>query len=314
MKSENPLLPFLNEKGVLILDGGLATELEARGHDLSDELWSARLLIDDPEAIKQVHLDYLKSGADCIISASYQGTISGFMKRGLTAQEAEQLLLSSIQLAVDARDSYWEKPGNRGGRLRPLVAASIGPYGAALANGSEYRGNYGLDEDELLHFHWRRWQILGESEADILACETIPSFPECRALARLLTETPVRYAWFSFSCRDGEHIHDGTPMAKCASWLDRFDQVAAVGINCTSPQYIPSLIKEVAQVTDKPIVVYPNSGEQYDVEQKRWLGIADSTDFAKASEDWCAEGAKLIGGCCRTGPEHIRRIRAALIR
>lgn len=312
MSDQNPLTPFLQQNGFLVLDGGLATELETRGYDLSDDLWSARLLIDEPAAIKQIHTDYLVAGADCIITASYQGTLRGFMKRGLSEEEAIGLLKLSIQLALDARDEFWDDLNNRWHRQKPIVAVSIGPYGAAMADGSEYTGDYDLDKEGLVEFHRRRLHILSNTDADILACETIPSFLEALALAQLLAEIPGRFAWFSFSCSDGHHISDGTPIGNCAGLLDDIAQVAAVGINCTSPRFIPSLVQEVRKVTSKPIVVYPNSGEEYDPNQKRWLGISDSDDFANASKSWCAAGASLVGGCCRTGPEHIRQIRQSL--
>ena len=305
--------PFWENAGLLILDGGLATELENRGHVLDDVLWSARLLVDDPAAIGQVHQDYLTAGADCLITASYQGTIPGFMQRGFGEEQAEGLLNLAVQLALDARDEFWSKHDNRPGRKRPLVAASIGPYGAALADGSEYTGNYDLDKDGLYLFHKRRFQILAETKADILACETIPSFSETRALISLLQQTPDRFAWFSFSCRDEKSISDGTPLATCAEMLDQIDRVVAVGINCTAPHLIPSLIGEIKRVTDKPIIVYPNSGEEYDGTSKRWLGASDSGEFAQASLEWCAAGASMIGGCCRTGPDHIRQMRTQLL-
>ncbi|MCI0395561.1 MAG: homocysteine S-methyltransferase [Chloroflexi bacterium] len=306
--NNNPITPFLERQGALILDGGLATELEARGYNLGDELWSARLLQDAPEAIRQVHADYLAAGADCVISASYQATIGGFVRRGLSEAEAIALLRLSVQLALEARDDFWAAPANRPGRLRPLVAASVGPYGAALADGSEYTGAYDLDEAGLLAFHRRRWHILAETPADLLACETIPSYPESRALARLLAETPGRYAWFSFSCRDGQRISDGTPLVECIRPLNELPQVAAVGVNCTAPRFIPSLIARARQATDKPIVVYPNSGETYDAKNNRWLGESVPAEFGTYSREWRKEGAALIGGCCRTGPEHIRQI------
>lgn len=305
---ENRVQSFLDQSEVMILDGGLATELEARGFDLNDELWSARLLLEMPEAIRQVHIDYLKAGADCLISASYQATIPGFTKRGLSESEADALLRRSVALALEARDLFWADPINRHGRLRPLVAASIGPYGAYLADGSEYNGRYDLDEAALVDFHRPRWHILADSGADLLACETIPSYVEVRALAHLLSETAAVYAWFSFSCRDGRHIHDGTPLVDCVALLRDVERVAAVGVNCTPPQYIPSLIAEIGRETDKPIVVYPNSGEQYDAGNNRWSGTAVATDFAAASLTWRAAGASLIGGCCRTGPQHIQQI------
>jgi homocysteine S-methyltransferase len=305
----NPLLPFLTNNGTLVLDGGLATELERYGFDLGDELWSARLLKDAPEAIRRVHLDYLAAGADCIISASYQATIAGFMGRGMSEGEAIDLINLSVQIAGEARDGFWAEDGNRLGRIRPIVAASVGPYGATLADGSEYTGNYDLDTAGLYEFHRHRWQILARSSADILACETIPSYPESKALARLLAETPERAAWFSFSCQDGQHIADGTPLVDCVRSLNALHQVAAVGINCTAPRHIPGLLAAIREATDKPIVVYPNSGERYDADNKRWLGESIPSEFGTYSREWRKMGATLIGGCCRTGPAHIRQIR-----
>jgi homocysteine S-methyltransferase len=305
---DNPVTPFLDHQDALILDGGLATELEARGCDLGDDLWSARLLLENPDIIRQVHLAYFAAGADCAISASYQATVPGFVARGLSEAEAVQLLRLSVQLAVEARDLFWSEEENRAGRLRPLAAASIGPYGAYLADGSEYSGDYELNEQELLDWHRQRWHILAESGADLLACETIPSYLEAKAFRRLLAETPEAMAWFSFSCCDGQHVNDGTLLAQCASLVKEVEQVVAVGINCTPPRFVPSLISEIRRVTDKPIVAYPNSGERYDAKNKRWLGMTDAAEFGTFSREWRKEGAALIGGCCRTRPSHIRQI------
>ena len=309
----NPIVPFLDQYGVLIVDGGLATELEARGYDLNDELWSARLLLDDPEAIRQVHHDYLEAGADCIISATYQATIAGFMRRGLAMDQARALLTEAINLAVAVRDEFWSDPENRVQRLKPIVAASIGPYGAALADGSEYRGEYDLNGPGLYDFHRQRWDIIIDTSADILACETIPSFPEAKALSSLIVETPNTSTWVSFSCRDGKSISDGTPLADCISLFQDIKNVVAVGINCTAPRYIPMLIEEASKVTNKPIIVYPNSGESYSGELRRWSGESDPVDFALASLSWYHAGAQLIGGCCRTTPDHIKQIREQLL-
>ena len=214
--TENPLLPFVRLHGRIVLDGGLATALEARGHDLNDDLWSAKVLMEDPDAIRQVHLDFLRAGADCITTATYQATFAGFSASGVSDEDAVKLLVRSIDLAVETRDSFWANPENRYGRLRPLVAASIGPYGAFLADGSEYTGNYGIDAAELHAFHERRWHILAESRADLLACETIPSRLEAEVLLRLLRDTPHRWAWMSFSCRDGGHVSDGSRLEHVA--------------------------------------------------------------------------------------------------
>ncbi|MCB9420552.1 MAG: homocysteine S-methyltransferase [Ardenticatenaceae bacterium] len=304
----NPIQPFLDFQDALILDGGLATELEARGCDLRDELWSARLLLENPTLIQEVHLDYYRAGADCGISASYQATIPALMARGLSEAEAIALIRLSVRLVMQARDQFWAEPSNRQNRLRPIVAASVGPYGAALADGSEYTGDYDLDEAGLVEWHRQRWHILANSGADILACETLPSHNEMRALAQLMGETPEMPAWVSFSCRDERNINDGTPIADCAAFLDGVTQVVAVGINCTPPSLIPSLIREVRSVTQKPIVVYPNSGETYDAVQKVWLGQSVPSEFGTFSREWRKEGAALIGGCCRTRPAHIRQI------
>jgi len=182
------LKPLLDRFEVILLDGGLATELEARGFDLDDDLWSARLLLEKPEAIRRVHLDYLQAGADCVVTSSYQATIEGFEKKGIGKRKAVDVLRRSVQLAQSARDEFWGNPANRSGRVRPLVAASVGPYGAYLADGSEYTGDYDLDEDGLVKFHRERWDVLATSGADLLACETIPSLPEALALGRLLRE------------------------------------------------------------------------------------------------------------------------------
>lgn len=263
-----------------LLDGGLATELEARGHDLSDALWSARLLRDDPEAIRAVHDAYVDAGADCVITASYQATVETL---GVAA------LRRSVELASSAS----------------MVAASVGPYGATLADGSEYTGAYG--DVDLHAFHAERFAILDDSGADVLACETLPRLDEALVLARMLDRTP---AWFSFTCRDGKLIADGTPLRDCVAALDAFDGVHAIGVNCTAPRFVEPLIAEVRAATAKRIVVYPNSGERY--EDRRWTGTRDPHDFAEAAKRWRDAGASIIGGCCRTGPDHIRALASQL--
>ena len=310
--------PILVRQGTVILDGGLATELERRGYDLADPLWSARLLLEEPEAIAQVHRDYLWAGADVLITASYQATIAGFMGRGLSEGESVALLQSAVLLAQGVRDEFWvayqqnEDSGGGHGRVHPLIAASIGPYAAYLADGSEYTGQYDLDEEGLYAFHRRRWQHLLDTQPDLLACETIPNAAEARALARLLAETPGVSAWFSFTCRNGREISDGTPLAELASYLDGLTairgRVTAVGVNCTAPRFIPELIRELQSVTDLPIIVYPNSGEEYDPMAKVWRGQSVAEEYGTHGREWRKQGAAVIGGCCRTRPAHIRAL------
>jgi len=307
MPTTNPIMPFIERQGALVLDGGLATELERRGANLDDALWSARLLADDPALIRQVHLDYYWAGADCCTSASYQATVPGFVTRGLSAGAARALIRRAVALTNEARDAFWAA-GPHARRLRPLVAASVGPYGAYLADGSEYRGDYDLDEAGLLAFHRERWALLAGCGADLLACETLPSFAEARALARLLAETPNAWAWFSFTCRDGACISDGTPIGECAAYLAGRPGVVAVGVNCTPPHLIPDLIRAISAATDTPIIVYPNSGETYDPAARRWRGESAPAEFGTFSREWRKLGAALIGGCCRTTPAHVRQI------
>ncbi|MEZ0071956.1 homocysteine S-methyltransferase [Planotetraspora sp. GP83] len=280
----------------LVLDGGLATHLEALGCDLSDELWSAKLLVEDPGVIRQAHHDYFAAGADVATTASYQASIPGFVRRGLTPGEARDLIQLSVTLARQARDAAGHG----------LVAASVGPYGAYLANGAEYTGDYDLDEDGLVDWHRDRFELLASAGADLLACETIPSLDEARALATLLRETPSARAWVTFSCRDGEHVSDGTPFKECAAVFADLPQVIAVGVNCTAPTFVPGLIGNGATI------VYPNSGETWDAANQRWLGLTDPVEYGEAAARWRAMGAEHIGGCCRTTPDHIREIRSHL--
>jgi homocysteine S-methyltransferase len=309
----NPFLPFIEHQGSVVLDGGLATTLESYSHDLDDLLWSAKVLLEAPESIRRAHLEFLEAGADCIATASYQASFEGFTRRGLSRADCEHLLRLSVDLAVEARDEFWAVEENREGRLRPLVAASIGPYGAFLADGSEYRGRYDICDDELHAFHQERWQILAESAADLLACETIPSRSEASVLSALLEETPDRWAWISFSCRDGVHLSDGSRLEEIARDCETTERIAALGINCTAPRHIDSLIREARKGTTKPIVVYPNQGELYDPETKTWSASPESTDWRRESVRWNEMGAVGVGGCCRTGPVEIGEIRAGLL-
>jgi homocysteine S-methyltransferase len=306
-----PLDPFLRDGGTLVLDGGLATELERAGYDLNHPLWSAWVLSERPEAIADVHRAYLDAGADCITTASYQATITGFRRAGATVSEARGLLSRSVEVALRVRDEFGS--GSFGtGRLRPLVAAGIGPYGAFLADGSEYTGAYDLGFDGLVDFHRERMRLLLDAGPDLLACETIPSVVEARALAALLAEFPDARAWVSFSCHDGSRLRDGTPFVDAVRTVAAVRQVVAVGVNCTVPSHVEGLLRTASAVTDKPLVAYPNSGETYDAAAKTWRGTSDPADWGERAQAWRAAGARLVGGCCRTGPDHVRAIKTAL--
>jgi len=294
---------------VLVLDGGLATELERRGLDISGPLWSARVLLESPEAIEQLHYDYFAAGADCVISASYQASYDGFSKLGLSEDATTNLLLQSVSLAQRARSRFNALSAD--GRSR-YVAASVGPYGATLHDGSEYHGNYGLSVAELTAFHERRFAVLSESEADVLACETIPSLDEARALAELLRDHATTDAWFTFTSSDGVHTAHGEKLVDCARLLDGADSVVAVGVNCVHPGVVETAIRNVLVGTGKPIVVYPNSGESWNSVERKWTGASDSESLAALAPGWVESGASIVGGCCRTGPKDIAALAMAL--
>ncbi len=291
----------------IVLDGGLATELESQGFDIGTKRWSAGLLQSNPQAIVAAHLAYLEAGAEIIISASYQASHIGFAAIGLSERQADDLIISAVQLACTAKQQFLDAHPDAA-RI-PIVAASIGPYGAALHDGSEYTGDYDIDEVGLRRFHERRLTLLDDSPADVLACETIPNSLEASVLCELLAN--ARHpAWVSFSCCDERCISDGTPLQEVSKFFRNHPRVLAIGINCTAPHLITSLIGEIKQAApDMAIVVYPNSGETYKVEDNSWHGTVSSVDSADEVKTWLDAGAKLIGGCCRVGPEHIATIR-----
>ncbi len=306
----NPIAPFLERSNVVILDGALATELERRGADLRDPLWSAKLLIENPHLIRQVHYDYFSAGANVATTASYQATIPGLTRRGLSEAQAANVLRLSVRLAQQARDEYF-LPSNRE-RLKPLVAASIGCYGASLADGSEYRGDYGLTLQQLIDWHRPRVEILADSGADLFACETIPCLLEAEALVRLLGEFPHMSAWLSFSCKDERHLCHGESFRDAIELANAAPNVIAAGVNCSAPRFIDGLLTTVAEVSTIPLVVYPNRGESWDAKQRCWQGATAEPEWRDCVQRWHKAGARLIGGCCRTTPETIRHIATAL--
>jgi homocysteine S-methyltransferase len=297
----DPFARVRETHGTVVLDGGLATELERRGADLRDPLWSAKVLVEDPDAIRAVHEAYFEAGADVAISASYQATFEGLAGRGIERNQAATLMRRSVELAREAAS------GDR------IVAASVGPYGAMLGNGAEYTGDYDKDEDELVGFHVPRLEALAEAGPDAFAVETIPSFVEAGALARALERVPEIPAWVSFSCRDGGHVCDGTPIQEAVEIVAAAPSVIAVGVNCTSPLHVERLVETISATTDKPVVCYPNRGSFWDPLRKTWTDPPrqDARPPLRPLA-WREAGASLIGGCCGTTPEDIAAIAAAL--
>jgi homocysteine S-methyltransferase len=283
-----------------ILDGGLATELEARGFNLSDRLWSARLLLSAPDAIEDAHLAYFRAGARLATTASYQASVEGFAGAGLDRAGAVRLIGLSVQLANAARDRYRAESGDDGPLL---VAGSVGPYGAMLADGSEYRGDYDPGARVLADFHWPRIEALVEAGADLLAFETIPTVREAQVLVGLLDEVPIT-AWLSYSCRDGRSTSAGEPIEDAVA-VGAHPQIRAVGVNCTAPRHLPALLGAARTATDLPLIAYPNGGERWDPVSRRWLADNGGAYDPAAVASWAVLGATWLGGCCGTGPADI---------
>jgi len=280
---------------VLISDGGLATELEARGHDLSDDLWSARLLIDAPQEIVAVHSAFFRAGASFATTASYQASFGGFASRGIDRSQGTRLLRRSVELAQLARDEA-------GGRR--WVAASVGPYGAALADGSEYRGRYGLSVAELAEWHRPRLEILADAGADLLALETVPDVDEAEALVGLVQGLGIS-AWLSYTIA-GTTTRAGQPLREAFAVAAGVPEIVAVGVNCCAPDDVLAAIGIARDVTRKPVIVYPNSGEGWDAQRHHWVGASHFS--AALAPEWVAEGARIVGGCCRVRPSDIAEV------
>lgn len=279
-------------------DGGLATELEARGNDLSDSLWSARLLMDAPGQILDAHLAFFRAGAQIATSASYQASFEGFASRGLDRREAAGLMRRSVDLARAARDQL------AGDGQARWVAASAGPYGAALADGSEYRGRYGRSVRELTDWHRPRLEVLAGAAPDVLALETVPDIDEAEALMAAIAGLGVP-AWLSYTVAGGR-TRAGQPLAEAFAVAAGGPEVVAVGVNCCAPADVLPAITAAREVTGKPVIVYPNSGEEWDARRRAWTG---QSGYSPAlPRQWMAAGATIIGGCCRVRPADIARI------
>ena len=279
--------------GPVVLDGGLATLLEAHGADLTSALWSARLLRDDPDAIGAAHREYFTTGAQVAITASYQASFEGFAGLGLDAAEATALMRRSVEIARHARDVA---------RPDGWVAASVGPYGAVLADGSEYRGDDGLSEAQLRDWHRPRLDVLRSAGADVLAVETIPSLAEAAAVVGLIAGTG-QPAWLALTV-DGDRTRTGEPLDEVWAMAAEVPEIVALGVNCTAPEHVAGAVAGAARY--RPVVVYPNSGQGWDAVHRCWTGSA-AFDAGQVRE-WIDAGARLIGGCCRVGPAEIRQI------
>lgn len=297
------MLDEILQRKVVVLDGGMSNALEDRGHDLSDDLWTARLLRDEPAEIVAVHRAFFEAGADVATTASYQASIPGLVRAGLSEEAAVGLIRSSVHRAREAADGVAAATGRE-----LLVAASVGPYGAALADGSEYRGRYGVSAATLRDFHAPRLELLASAGPDLLAVETIPDLDEAEVLVPLLDALGVP-AWFSYSV-SGDQTRAGQPLRAAYDVLADSTAVRAAGVNCSAPADVLGAIETAVSVTGKPGVAYPNRGEAWDAGSNSWQGQG-SFDLALATS-WVDAGARLVGGCCRVGPADIARLATTL--
>ncbi len=284
----------LQKEPVIVLDGGLSTMLELAGHDLSDDLWSARLLVDDPAAIVEAHRRFLVAGAQVVISASYQASVEGLVAAGHSPVDACELIASATRLAQEAVDSIGIGS----------VAASVGPYGAYLADGSEYTGSYPVDRRELARFHGGRLEILVNSHPDLLACETIPCIDEAIALAAVLDGCGLE-AWVTFSCSADGRTCSGEDLAEAVTAVVKTPEVVAVGVNCTAPDDVDAALQRARTATDLPLIVYPNSGRTWDGAARRWRGVSMPWIGSGYLDRWLAAGVRAVGGCCGTDDSAI---------
>lgn len=275
------------------LDGGLSTALENNGNKLTTSLWTGELIRSNPVEITKAHLDFINAGAQIIITSAYQLSYPGCSERGWSEQETDQALITSTQLAKDAVDQS---------RKAVKVAASVGPYGASLADGSEYKGNYGVTKSLLKDFHSRRLELLISTSPDYLALETMPDTFEVEILLELLKDCPIPF-WISYSCTQGNQTNAGQSFQAA---VDLAEGAMAVGINCTKPELITDLLRSVS--SPKPFIVYPNSGRVWDAKNKVWTGSSSAGFSDQLISEWVGAGAQIIGGCCGIGASEINEM------
>ena len=288
----------------VVLDGAMSTPLERLGADTNNDLWTAKALIDNEELVYEVHKMYFEAGADLIITDTYQANVQAFEKVGYSEKEARNLIKKAVKIAQKARDDYENKTGKHN-----YIAGTIGPYGAYLANGSEYRGDYELSVEEYQQFHLPRIEELVNAEVDILAIETQPKLDEVLAILELLKEKyPQQKVYVSYTLSDDDTISDGTPLPRAIHALEDYSQVIAVGINCVKLELVEPALKNMKEITDKHLIVYPNSSAVYNPKSKTWSQTKPSATFEELIPNWYEAGARIIGGCCTTGPKEIKAV------
>ncbi|TDM48533.1 homocysteine S-methyltransferase [Macrococcoides goetzii] len=283
------------QQDIVILDGGFGTTVEQFGYDVKHELWSSNLLQSNPEAVYKVHQAFVDSGAEIILTNTYQASVQSFLNIGITKDEARAYLEKAVELATRAADD------------KAIVAGSLGPYGAMLGNGSEYTGDYRETEADYIQYHKERLDILIEAGVNVFAFETIPNIEEIKAVKTLLRDYPSIEAWVSVTLKDSNHLSDGTPLEEVIRVVNEIDNVFAFGVNCTSVKVIDGAVDKLIALSDKPLMLYPNGGRKYDAVKKIWIDQHDAS-LVEAAVRWKEKGVKMIGGCCQVGPEEISEL------
>lgn len=304
--AQHLLADLIRRTGSVVIDGAMSTALEKLGCDLNDKLWSARVLIEDPAKIRQVHVDYFEAGANVAITASYQATEAGFRERGINSETACNLIAQSVMLAKEARADFLARHPEKDSKSL-LIAGAVGPYGAYLANGAEYTGDYHLSNDEYRAFHQLRLRALVEAGADFLGIETQARLDEVKVILDMIEKLDAA-AWVTFTLKDSGHIADGTPIEEAAEVCGKHPLVDAIGINCVKREVVAEALRRISSVTNKPMIVYPNSGETYDPSTKTWHHPVTGPGWENFISKWKSMGAVCLGGCCRTLPSDIVQI------
>lgn len=295
-------------KSGIVLDGAMADELEKQGVETDNKLWMATALVDQLNKVYNAHQDYFRAGAELVITDTYQANVQVFEESGYSKKEAEKFIRDAVKVAKKARDDYQKETGKYN-----YVAGTIGSYGAYLADGNEYRGDYNLSEKEYLDFHLPRLKLVLKERPDLIALETQPKITEPIAVLNWLERNyPDMPIYVSFTLKDSKHVSDGTSIEHATQEISKYKQVFAIGINCVSPKLVDQALKEFAKYTSKPLVVYPNLGATYDLKIKKWRSFKEKFDFAELTQKWYEDGAHLIGGCCTTGPKEIKEIRQSI--
>ncbi|WP_448904751.1 homocysteine S-methyltransferase [Gemella sp.] len=295
----NNFKKWLKEQKYVVIDGALSTALEKKGMDLNHKLWTAKVLVEHPEKIKEVHKEYYEAGANIAITSTYQASILGFKDLGYSEEKAEEFIRKSVELAKESREEAVSDKDM-------WIAGSVGPYGAYLADGSEYRGDYAVDNQFLEEFHEKRIDILIKEGVDLLAIETIPNLEEIKVLLNILSNYPETVAWVTCSLKDSEHISDGSRLEDVQVLLEGNNQVVGYGINCVKPEFVAESIGLLSKNRSKKIIAYPNGGAIYDPSTKEWSN-SDSSEhiFSTDCLDWYEKGCSMIGGCCCTTKDDI---------